>query len=652
MNLKPKTILRQLNRLSQIEPKNEAAQRALANARATLAGLAAEPARPLPSDRTLSFLRSRQMFTRVAAVVLACAAIVAIMVVFSSPGGHGQLAFAQVVEKVQQTQSVTFKIKGKNLACPAGESIQFIILSDGMSRWDSSQEYRVEDIKTHKFMEVDKKNRTANIIEGYLPRDSEKEDIYTFYEMLRNIRKEAVEHLPDEEIDGRMAMVFRVKIKEAFEVDKTPLWKVWVDPKTELPIRIEMQDENGKTESGVMYEIEFDQPFDSSLFSFAPPEGYTVRTEGHANFPDLPDKLELRAPGILPGVGLGALHFGMSQEEIESLLGKPDGYDANRTSLRYYSRGFILSVSRRNGLKRIECMAQSLHQFRVRDFAGKMKEGIGIGSTLQEVEKAFGKPEQHSLHDSINDVLNYHKLGLTFVFAREKVVTIHLADVLPQADEPSNESSKSFDQKAPKTATNTLRVKVLGPDGKPMAGARINVGIWAKEPTGPNRNYLCDAQGQTIIEYLKTFDALRLFTFCDGYVPLLTGWEELDENPPESVTIQLIKGTSIGGFVKNVEGMPIVGAKVEVMLSSDFDTQQKYTKLSPWSAEGAEARITDAEGQWTLNNIPQGDVKLRLKITHPDYLGDKEWGDLQKEQKITLEELRKQNATLIMHRKK
>ena len=55
MNPEPKTIMRQLKRLSQIEPRSEALERALANARAKLADLAAEPVRTLPRNRKTFF---------------------------------------------------------------------------------------------------------------------------------------------------------------------------------------------------------------------------------------------------------------------------------------------------------------------------------------------------------------------------------------------------------------------------------------------------------------------------------------------------------------------------------------------------------------------------------------------------------------------
>ncbi|MGO9107675.1 MAG: hypothetical protein ACLP9L_00450 [Thermoguttaceae bacterium] len=653
MSPKPKTILRQLKQLSQIEPEGEALERALANARARLAGLAAEPAVTLPRNQEISFLRSKRMFPRVAKLVLACAVLVALLVVFTSLGGERQLAFAKVVEKVQQTQSLSFKTKIKLPGSAGEDEMRIVVLPNGKMRSENSKVYSIQDINARKMIMVEKESKTVRILEGFSPPGPSVGDL-NVYEMMKNIRKEAVQRLPDEEIDGRKAIVFRVDIKELSKLSKTPVWKVWIDPKTELPIRLELaaEGENGKPVRSVMYDIQFDQPFDPSLFSFAPPEGYSVQTSGIANCPDLPDKPELCAPRIIPGVGLGPIRFGMSRDKIESLIGKPDGYEADKTSLLYYSRGFVLSVSHRSGLKHVNCLSQTLTMNKVRDFAGKTREGIGLGSSLQEVEKVFGKPDRDEGHDAMNKRLVYTKCGLEIQFVGDKVIIIDMSEVLPRPDEPANGTNQSLEKDKPIASGNSMRVNVVGPDGKPIAGAKIHAAIWAKEPAKTNTNYVSDAHGQTVIELPHNFNILRLFTRCDGYVPLFVHWEELDENPPDVFTIKLTKGTTVGGFVKNKEGQPIAGAKVEVMVTHAYAEVLKRMCVEPWLAEGDDARITDSEGRWTLDNVPEGDVKLLVKISHPEYVSDETSGGLQKAQNITLESFRHQKATIIMHRKK
>jgi outer membrane lipoprotein-sorting protein len=658
MNDKSKPILRQLKQLSQIEPSDEAAERALAHARAKLASSVAEPARSLPSKRKNSFPRSRIMYSRIVALVLACAAFFALIVVFSASGGHGQLAFAQVIEKVQQTRSLSFKNINRGPDGKVQDESQCLVLPDGKMRSEYPHGFAIQDFKAHKMMMVQKESKTVNIFEGVASPAPEFEKI-NLYEMIRNIRHDAVEHLPDENLHDRKAMVFRVDLKELSKLCKKSISvKVWVDPDTDLPIRMEgtMEESDGKANSAnsvnVMSDIEFDKPFDPSLFDFTPPKGYTVQTCGIANFPDLPEKPELRAPEIIPGVGLGPIRFGMSREKIESLLGKPDGYESNETSLLYHSRGFVLTVSLRSGLKSVNCKSQTLSMARVRDFAGKTKEGIGIGSTLQEVEKAFGKPDRDEGHDALNKRLVFDKSGLEIQFVDDKVIQIYLNEVRPLAEKPSEDKNETTRKQEHKIAAKTMTVTVVGPDDKPIAGVNIRDGIWFKKKTAKtNGDHVCDAQGQTVIELPDQLDILRLFTSCDGYVPQFVHWEELDENPPDAYTIKLSKGTTIGGFVKDDAGHPIAGAKVEVMMVQDSRKTQKRTCHTQWLAEGDDARITDAEGRWTLNNVPEGDVKLLLKISHPDYLGDNDWGGLQQKQSISLRNLRDRQAVIVLSKK-
>ena len=48
------------------------------------------------------------------------------------------------------------------------------------------------------------------------------------------------------------------------------------------------------------------------------------------------------------------------------------------------------------------------------------------------------------------------------------------------------------------------------------------------------------------------------------------------------------------------------------------------------AGQGATAARTDVEGRWKLDNIPPGlNLDLKLRLTHPDYISDTEWGGLQ-----------------------
>ena len=70
-----------------------------------------------------------------------------------------------------------------------------------------------------------------------------------------------------------------------------------------------------------------------------------------------------------------------------------------------------------------------------------------------------------------------------------------------------------------------------------------------------------------------------------------------------------------------------------------------------WLADKDDPVKTDARGRWTLDNVPAGDdVVVKVKLGHPDYIGDANWGGLQDEQHVTMKDLRDGEATIAMHR--
>ena len=116
-------------------------------------------------------------------------------------------------------------------------------------------------------------------------------------------------------------------------------------------------------------------------------------------------------------------------------------------------------------------------------------------------------------------------------------------------------------------------------------------------------------------------------------MPLFAHWEEA-ENPernlPAEFTFRLDSGTTIGGTVRDPDGKPIKGVSVEVMLSRGPEGDgEGRTSPDMWLAEHEAAARTDAEGRWTLDNVPPGlDLDLKLRLTHPDYVSDTGVGHL------------------------
>jgi hypothetical protein len=211
-------------------------------------------------------------------------------------------------------------------------------------------------------------------------------------------------------------------------------------------------------------------------------------------------------------------------------------------------------------------------------------------------------------------------------------------------------------------ATRTMRVRVLGNDEQPLAGAKVFANITQVDPTSiRNREYTCDAAGLAIVELPSgPIDMLRLWADSDGRVGWHAHWwpkYQLDGHViPAEYTFRLEKGTVIGGVVKNEAGQPIEGVKVCVSLvqplAADFRVRTfRSIYLAEFDSRHDTRRTTDAEGRWTLDNVPAAeDVELLLQLHHPEYVSDDEWGGLQKAQGVTTKSLRQGTGAIVMRR--
>ena len=199
-------------------------------------------------------------------------------------------------------------------------------------------------------------------------------------------------------------------------------------------------------------------------------------------------------------------------------------------------------------------------------------------------------------------------------------------------------------------------MRVTGPDQAPLAKAKIQASVWTKEPFQHNRFYTCDADGWTMVELPQTFDIVRLWASCAKHVPLFVNWDASStpsvDSLPEEFTFQMERGSLIGGTVTDEGGKPIANVRVQVALAGRRDgSESGHAVNDTWLAYGIAARVTNAEGRWELGDVPaRDDIELRLMFTHRDYSSDLEWGSLQKQQGVTMSELRDQTANVAMLR--
>jgi outer membrane lipoprotein-sorting protein len=127
---------------------------------------------------------------------------------------------------------------------------------------------RDEDVITVELYPEQKKAVVTKLL-GFGPRKDP--DII---DMVKRFEQESAERLGTKKQDGKVLQGFHHQPNEHND------FTVWVDPKTKLPVEIELKHlRNGQlTQTLFMDEFEFDFQLDPSAFSTDVPEGYTVET--------------------------------------------------------------------------------------------------------------------------------------------------------------------------------------------------------------------------------------------------------------------------------------------------------------------------------------------------------------------------------------
>jgi beta-lactamase regulating signal transducer with metallopeptidase domain/uncharacterized GH25 family protein/thiol-disulfide isomerase/thioredoxin len=179
--------------------------------------------------------------------------------------------------------------------------------------------------------------------------------------------------------------------------------------------------------------------------------------------------------------------------------------------------------------------------------------------------------------------------------------------------------------------TGSFRVRVLDPQGKPLADANVHSSIWTEEKGfKANRDYKTDAAGIAVVKLPTTYDIVRLWASKKPFVTRFAGWEKNDlvaRGLPAEHTMRLAPGVTIGGRVLDEQGSPVAGVKIR---------EQSLDEVT-----------TDAEGRWRMDCAPDNPkATFELLVFHPDYVSDESWGGLQADADITTAMLRQGTATL------
>ncbi|HZZ28931.1 MAG TPA: carboxypeptidase regulatory-like domain-containing protein [Pirellulales bacterium] len=200
-----------------------------------------------------------------------------------------------------------------------------------------------------------------------------------------------------------------------------------------------------------------------------------------------------------------------------------------------------------------------------------------------------------------------------------------------------------FDEEGNQPTKGSIRIHVVDFQGQPLSDAKITVSVATHDDKFKNkRDYITDADGQVNADLPSTLYILRLWANKSGYVSGFHGWEKdppAKRKPvPEEFTFHLKTGTVMGGTVVDEEGKPIAGATVTI--NSDPGGLLAYDDLK-----------TDAEGRWKLGTAPPGDkLVIHVIASHPDFISVRSYYDMNLDDRVPIEQLRNQTASIVLKR--
>ena len=240
----------------------------------------------------------RRPVSRLIAAAAACLAIFSVWSLF--PGEHSTAhAFNAFAEAIVEARTATFESNTK-IEGMAEHKAQCYYLASGKMRTESKssvldqlqgipeearaalnvqeiQFVMIQDWKTGDSLMLSSTQKKATITHQLNRPSAQQADGLAFFEQMRDLlsnAKNATEAefkpLGEKEIDGRRVLGFR---RSSPELSTT----LWGDPKTGLPVLVEMKSTNPEMES-TMSHFKFNMDLKPELFDMTPPEDYTVNT--------------------------------------------------------------------------------------------------------------------------------------------------------------------------------------------------------------------------------------------------------------------------------------------------------------------------------------------------------------------------------------
>ncbi len=196
-----------------------------------------------------------------------------------------------------------------------------------------------------------------------------------------------------------------------------------------------------------------------------------------------------------------------------------------------------------------------------------------------------------------------------------------------EAAVPGQQGAQATPAAAPGKNESGFELRVVGPDGKPIAEALVHVRT-NPVPTAEQIRHgkflrkgsygaflMADGEGRLVIDLPQMPTSLDVDITTPGYGPYWASWssETHDEVIPSTFTATLEAGWSVGGIIVDPEGKPVEG--VTVTPSIEFKKRSGDLRQL---AIGARVK-TDAAGKWRFDSVPVSMSEVYVGIDHPHF---------------------------------
>jgi len=221
------------------------------------------------AQKATAGLKLRRIIMKSSITRVAAAAVVLIA---AALGVHYIMApsvtFADVIEPILNAKTVILDmlVGDEETSPPMHE----IVVGSRIRRTLSNMEHvtQIIDLDEAKMLALDDKDKTAVYVDIQGPLVEGSRIYVEFLQKVVVKLQDNYEELGEQEIDGQKAIGFAARGPNNEEV------KIWADPKTALPIRVELR--IGQF-FAIMKNFQFDVPIEDSLISMDVPEGYTLQ---------------------------------------------------------------------------------------------------------------------------------------------------------------------------------------------------------------------------------------------------------------------------------------------------------------------------------------------------------------------------------------